>query len=208
MLAMADANGIVKCSIKGLVNRARVDMNKVIEAIELFSSPDKYSLSKDFDGRRIAEYEDGGWIILNYDRYRKKVNDEIRKEQKRNWWRNNRSKLSNENKELDTTRHTSHKQKQKEKKKEREKKKKENIYTKEFEQFWENYPKKVAKGAANKALKAVVKAGEFEEMMTGLKQFRFSPDPQYIPNPATWLNQRRWEDEVVQTTTTKIKYDG
>ena len=22
---------------------------------------------------------------------------------------------------------------------------------------------------------------------------------QYIPNPATWLNQRRWEDEVTQT---------
>ena len=23
---------------------------------------------------------------------------------------------------------------------------------------------------------------------------------QYIPNPATWLNQRRWEDEVTQAT--------
>ena len=30
---------------------------------------------------------------------------------------------------------------------------------------------------------------------------------QFIPNPATWLNQRRWEDEV-QTKSSGFAYNG
>lgn len=41
-------------------------------------------------------------------------------------------------------------------------------------------------------------------MMNSLEQFRGSKDwlkdnGQYIPYPSTWLNQRRWEDEDIES---------
>ena len=33
-------------------------------------------------------------------------------------------------------------------------------------------------------------------LLAGLRRFKFSPDPTYRPHPATWLNQRRWQDEA------------
>jgi hypothetical protein len=63
-----------------------------------------------------------------------------------------------------------------------------------FSEFWKAYPKKVAKPAAQKAWSKC--AGESEAILADLKR-RIWPDPQFIPNPATYLNQRRWEDESV-----------
>lgn len=73
-----------------------------------------------------------------------------------------------------------------------------------FETFWKAYPKKVGKGAAQKSferikpdralLETILKAIETAK---GSKQWQ-TDGGQYIPNPATWLNQRRWEDEGVQ----------
>jgi hypothetical protein len=67
-----------------------------------------------------------------------------------------------------------------------------------FAEFWERYPRKVGKGAAQKAYaKAIAKAGH-DDLMFGLSQQMASltaKDPQYIPHPATWLNAERWNDE-------------
>lgn len=68
-----------------------------------------------------------------------------------------------------------------------------------FELFWKAYPKKVGKGAAEKSF------GKFkpddaltERMLRAIEAQRSTRQWKegYIPNPATWLNQRRWEDEV------------
>ena len=69
----------------------------------------------------------------------------------------------------------------------------------EFEVFWNAYPKKVGKQAAKKAFEKV--SVPVESLVTAIKRQECSPqwskdDGQYIPNPATWLNQGRWEDEV------------
>lgn len=62
-----------------------------------------------------------------------------------------------------------------------------------FTEFWTAYPRKVAKGAAVKAwpgdehLPAILSALAW--------QVKGWADPKYIPHPATYLNQRRWEDE-------------
>lgn len=75
-------------------------------------------------------------------------------------------------------------------------------YTALFEQFWQAYPRKTAKPNAFKAWqklradedaflpKAII--GDVEKRT----RLRFWPlDASKIPHPATWLNQRRWEDE-------------
>lgn len=69
MLAMGDRDGYVAASVPGLAVQARVPIESVVIALESFTSPDKWSRTKDFDGRRIKEV-DGGWVLLNYDKYR------------------------------------------------------------------------------------------------------------------------------------------
>lgn len=67
----------------------------------------------------------------------------------------------------------------------------------DFEAFWSLYPRKVGKGAAEKAYAKAVKLTTpdvLSEAAQALAAERNGKDPQYTPHPATWLNQRRWED--------------
>jgi|ERR1035437_3899141 hypothetical protein len=82
LLAMSDKNGEVTASIPGLAKRAGVTIKETEAALTKFKSPDKYSTSKEFDGRRIEEI-DGGWLILNRVKYRDTYSAEDRKEKTR-----------------------------------------------------------------------------------------------------------------------------
>ena len=69
-----------------------------------------------------------------------------------------------------------------------------------FADFWKQYPKKVAKPAAEKAWRKLKPSGQMHaDLLAGLKKQKASDQWQkdggkFIPHPATWLNQRRWED--------------
>ena len=72
-------------------------------------------------------------------------------------------------------------------------------YTEEFEQFWRNYPKKVGKGGAFKAWRK--ERPDFDVAISVLEMHATSEDwtkdgGKYIPHPQTWINARRFEDEV------------
>jgi len=84
MLAMADRKGRVWSSLPGLQNRARITLEQAEEAIERFMAPDKYSRTADNDGRRITPI-DGGWRLLNYEKYRSIQDDEAVLHSKRNY---------------------------------------------------------------------------------------------------------------------------
>lgn len=78
-----------------------------------------------------------------------------------------------------------------------------------FATFWEQYPKKVAKSQALKAWNKLKPTGQLMiDLMAGLTQHKASADWQkdggrYIPHPATWLNDKRWEDEHAVTLAAK-----
>lgn len=91
MLAMADHAGRVWGSIPGLANRARVPLEKCEEALRSLMSPDKYSRTKDHEGRRIEEI-DGGWRLLNHAKYRAIRDEESIKESKRRYINTRREK--------------------------------------------------------------------------------------------------------------------
>lgn len=80
--------------------------------------------------------------------------------------------------------------------------KKSSPYTQEFNEFWDAYPKKVGKGAAWKAWEGKKKIRPaLPEILVAVKKQSNSSQwqkdgGQYIPNPATWLNQARWDDEI------------
>jgi uncharacterized protein YdaU (DUF1376 family) len=66
-----------------------------------------------------------------------------------------------------------------------------------FADFWKAYPKKVAKPAALKAFVKLHINGELPLLLEAIEnQGLRSRDLQFVPNPSTWLNQRRWEDEI------------
>ncbi|MBK5416371.1 Pyocin large subunit-like protein [Pseudomonas sp. TH31] len=71
-----------------------------------------------------------------------------------------------------------------------------------FARFWALYPRKVSKDAARKAWdKLDLSAELFEAMIQALGAQSLSVDwtkdnGQFIPHASTWLNGKRWEDEV------------
>lgn len=71
-----------------------------------------------------------------------------------------------------------------------------------FSKFWSAYPNKVGKGSAEKIFqKLKVDDQLLSTMLSAIEvqrqSLRWTKDNgQYIPNPSTWLNQRRWEDGV------------
>ncbi len=79
LLAMADQRGIAEGSIPGLAGFANVTIEECETALAELMAPDKYSRTKDWDGRRIEEV-DGGWLLLNHGKYRAKMNSDERRE--------------------------------------------------------------------------------------------------------------------------------
>lgn len=68
-----------------------------------------------------------------------------------------------------------------------------------FEQFWNAYPKKVGKKAAMKAWHLAKDKPSLPDLLAALSRASQSPQwtkdhGQFIPHPATWLNQGRWSD--------------
>lgn len=76
------------------------------------------------------------------------------------------------------------------------------IYKERFEMFWKQYPKKVNKFKSEEWFRKN-KPNEilFNYIIKKLEMFKKSKqwekeNGKYIPHPTTWLNQKRWEDEL------------
>lgn len=92
MLAMCDRNGEIHASLPGLADRARVTLDECQDALRRFMAPDKYSRTKAFEGRRVEEI-DGGWRLLNHEKYRALLSQEERREYNRRKQNEHRKKL-------------------------------------------------------------------------------------------------------------------
>lgn len=94
MLALADRHGTVMASIPGLADAAKVSLSQCEDALERLASPDPYSRTKDHEGRRI-EGIDGGWMLLNYAKYREMRDSDDRRRQVREAVQRHREKEKN-----------------------------------------------------------------------------------------------------------------
>ena len=71
-----------------------------------------------------------------------------------------------------------------------------------FNELWKVYPKKVSKAEAEKAFRKLNPDEKlFGEIMTALEKHKQleqwqKENGRFIPHLATWLNKRRWEDEL------------
>lgn len=71
----------------------------------------------------------------------------------------------------------------------------------EFEKFWSAYPRKEGKQKARAAFEKVT--APLETLLEALERQKTSAQwtkdgGQFIPHPATWLNGKRWEDQLPQ----------
>ena len=75
------------------------------------------------------------------------------------------------------------------------------LAAKRFEEFWSAYPRKVGKKAAEVAWKKIRPDSELHNRVIAAVNSAKKTDQwqreggRFIPNPATWLNQGRWDDE-------------
>ena len=83
-----------------------------------------------------------------------------------------------------------------------------------FALFWQEYPRKAAKAAALKAWQKLNPPPDLvERILAHVRDHKMSPDwikdgGQFVPHPATFLNGRRWEDDIPPDTGPGMAYHG
>jgi hypothetical protein len=88
MLLLADEDGFVRGIASGLARQANIPADDFERALGILSAPDKRSQTPDHDGRRIESTE-GGWMVLNYKKYREmRTRVQVREAEKKRRQRN------------------------------------------------------------------------------------------------------------------------
>lgn len=74
-----------------------------------------------------------------------------------------------------------------------------------FEQFWDVYPRRISKKKAEQSWAKIKMTPDLlEKIIASVHVYRqteqwMKDGGTFIPHPATWLNQERWEDEIAPT---------
>ena len=72
--------------------------------------------------------------------------------------------------------------------------------SKEFEQFWDLYPKKVGKKEAEEIFKSL-NPEEQSAAVNNISRLYSQTPTQFVPKPSKYLSESRWEDEVIEQAT-------
>ena len=83
-------------------------------------------------------------------------------------------------------------------------------YTEDFETFWKAYPNRKAKVKAFEAWERSTDKPSLAEILTSIesqkKSHEWTKDAgQFIPHPATWINQGRWDDQNIAITPLPVR---
>jgi len=202
MIVLCDSEGMIDITPPALSKRTSIPLDIIEDGIEYLSQPDPYSRSQEYEGRRIIlidEHRPWGWIIVNHQYYRDLSSVEDRREKAR--LRKQKQRAKEGGKEDVTLSHTpsrmSHHADA------NTDPNTDNTDT-QFTLFWETYPKKNGRKDAEKAFMKLNPDDQlFKKMMKALKVQKKSnswnkENGKYIPNPESWLNGNRWEDESIE----------
>jgi hypothetical protein len=199
LLTLADADGLVEASVGGLSIQAQVTREQCQESIDLFLGPDDDSRDGT-TGERIEKVP-GGWLVLNHGEYRERQTraqvlaaDRARKHRAKKrealsvTLRDARHDLSPSEAEAEAE------------KKVRTRRSAPAIDLSLFDLFWDAYDKKRSKANTLKAWKKIQPDNTLASVI--ISQARVyvasTPDKKFRKDPATWLNQGCWEDEILQ----------
>lgn len=88
---------------------------------------------------------------------------------------------------------------------------KRNAYPSQFEEIWNLFPRKVGKDDAFRSWKKNRGRIEHEALKTAISKHAAlvaGKEKQFIPHPATWLNDGRWQDEELQPPQPLVPISG
>ncbi len=187
MLALADYNGDIFGSWGGIARQANIHWRPedgTISPFKVLMSPDPDSSdtlrNPENEGKRIEEIE-GGFRIINYAFYRGLRNDDDRREQNR-------------------TAQAAYRKRSKPKSAKVSQGKPQSAHAEaeaEAEKIYIAFPLKVGKPAALRAIKSALTVAPFEYLLEKTKEFTAARngDLTFCPNPSTWFNQHRYNDD-------------
>lgn len=186
----------------------------VDKAIEFLSSPDPQSRSEEHEGRRLIKEGAFLYHVVNAAKYQSLRDDDARREYQRELMRKKRKgdpnygrkKLNDKGKKrLGVVSHgepqLAHEDVEVDVEvKQLSSRERAADLQNQIQQLYQAYPRREGKGAALKAIeKALQAAGiPFEQLLERVKKFASSPAGnagRFVPHPATWFNQRRFEDD-------------
>ena len=165
--------GFVEAAGVGIIRRAGLEPDPEIwDALDRLGAPESDSRTPDFDGRRLVRI-DGGYLVLNFDKYRKK--DHTAAERQRRYRAGSNAVTSQSN--AVTTRDVTPNDRnvtQAEAEAEAEAEKTTVLDTEFSESIWPIYPKRTGGNNRKKALKAYHtrrKAHDMETIRDGVRRF-------------------------------------
>ena len=197
MLAMADANGMVYASVGGLARAANVSREQCQESLDCFLGPDP-DTRDETTGERIEKVA-GGWFILNHANYRDRQTreQELAADRSRRYRQRKADVMRHEGDErhvIGVEPSASVKAKPASESSASSEK------AAAFEAFWTAYDKKRSRVTAEKAWQKLDASLHATATAAARAYAAATPDKQFRKDPTTWLNQRCWEDEIVQRT--------
>jgi len=185
VIAHTKPDAMVELNPVDLSHRIGEDLSRIIEAIEHFKSPDVGSRSKEFEGRRLIQKGEYIYFVPQYHKYHGFANDKERREyfaQKKREQRQRdktgqtvKSKMSNgvQQSEAESESKT------------------------DPLEIYRAFPMKVGKPDALRAIKRALLNVPFNTLLDKTKAFAAARngDLNFCPNPATWFNQERYNDD-------------
>lgn len=206
LLVLADRDGVVDMTLDAISRRTNVPEEIVHHAITELCKPDRKSRSHEEQGCRLVpidSHRDWGWQIVNYEHYRNIRDEEARRTYFRDKKREQRQKsptLSNSVKDSQTfsTQEEGDTELDTEAKEQKPSpRKKPSAHS---ETLYKLYPRHVGKKKALAAIDKALREKSFDELLLAVQAFcrkcaREGKEEQFIPHPATWFAQGRYEDE-------------
>lgn len=93
MMALKDSDHVVRLTPYQIAKRAVKTEDEVMDALKILCAPDKRRKEKQpHDGRRLKAVEDG-WLVINGEKYRAMVQEEMRKARWRRAQKKRREKI-------------------------------------------------------------------------------------------------------------------
>jgi hypothetical protein len=80
------------------------------------------------------------------------------------------------------------------------------LRSKQFDEFWNAYPRKEGKKPAFKAFSSAMARTSYEDILAGVEAYKRSDRVKrgFIKLPSTWLNEDAWEDAATQVQTEQV----
>lgn len=190
LIVLASPDGVVDMTPNAIAGRTTIPLEIIQAGLKKLAEPDPRSRTPGDDGKRIVlldDHRDWGWRLVNHGKYMRLRNVEQKREADRVRIQEKRKKINGVAIPSQDVANVAHSDTDSDKEK-------------AFPQFWASYPRKDSKQESLKAF-LKLKNGDVDRVMAALEKHKKSAQwasdgGKFIPHASTWLNQRRFEDEL------------